>query len=449
MRYKINKDVKEFADIFYKNGFRCYLVGGAVRNLVGGFGLTDMDFTTNATPEQVMKLFRSVIPTGIKHGTVTVLFKGQKFEVTTFRIDEVYTDGRRPDSIAYTDDLSLDLQRRDFTINSIALDLKSFKLFDPNNGKKDIKQKIIKAIGEPKRRFDEDGLRILRCFRFSAQLGFEIEAATFDAARECRNNLKSISFERIRDELKKIILSPLPSQTFISLHKAGILEIILPELDNCWGVEQKGYHKFDVFLHSVYACDFASNFPEHVKIAALLHDIGKPAMRKVKEDGVATFHMHERKSADLARKLMGRLKFSNSEIQAVTHLIENHMFHYTQDWTDSAVKRFIGRVGIENIDDLFALREADKFGMDLKRPDMSLIWELKQRIRKIIDEGNPFSIKDLKINGSDLIAAGIEPGPQIGEILNYLLEAVIDDAALNSHEVLVDLGKKFYQTRLQ
>jgi poly(A) polymerase/tRNA nucleotidyltransferase (CCA-adding enzyme) len=447
LRYKINKSVKEFAETFHKNDYKCYLVGGAVRNMIGKFGVTDMDFTTDAMPEDVMKMFKSVIPTGLKHGTVTVLVNGEHFEVTTFRIDEGYSDGRRPDEVKFTPDLNEDLKRRDFTINSIALDLQNFKIVDPNQGRKDIKRKIIRAIGNPVTRFTEDGLRIMRAFRFSAQLGFTIEEETLKAASKCRDNLKSVSQERIRDELKKIMGSAKPSDALKAMRETGVLEVILPELDACYGVEQKGYHSYDVFEHSIYACDYAPADRVDLRLAALFHDLGKPGTREIK-DGCITFHNHERLSADLTRQLLGRLKFSNDEIERITHLVAEHMFHYTSEWSDSAVRRFVVKTGEEHLRDIFTLRAADKYGMDKSTPDMRLVEELNSRIIEIIEAGSAFSIKDLDINGNDLIKAGITPGPELGKVLNFLFEAVLEDPALNNHKQLLDIGLKFYKTRI-
>jgi tRNA nucleotidyltransferase (CCA-adding enzyme) len=444
-KYRLPSHIQEFGSCFSAKGFECYLVGGAVRTMVAGHKATDWDFATDATPQEVMKLFRRVIPTGIKHGTVTVLFRGEQFEVTTFRIDSDYSDGRRPDKVIYTGDIYEDLSRRDFTINAMAIHIGTGMLIDPHNGKNDIKEKCIRAIGNPAVRFEEDGLRLLRACRFTCQLGFFLEAGTEAALKECRKQLNNVSPERIRDELLKMLTSEKPSIGFLAMEKSLILEDILPELSRCRGIEQKGFHSFDVLDHALLSCDGAPRHHMEVRLAALLHDIGKAVTRSHDTDGFPIFYHHDIESEKLSRSILGRLRFSNARINHVCHLIRHHMFHYTPEWSDAAVRRFIARVGFEYIDELFALRRADQYGMAGKQVDSALLVEFKERIQAVRKANSALSLKDLAIGGKDLIDAGIPSGPVLGTILDQLLETVLDDPSMNRKEKLIAVAKELYR----
>jgi len=437
----LSNKLRKFGKIFYDNGYTCYLVGGAVRNSVAGLPPSDFDFTTDATPREVIKLFRNVIPTGMQHGTVTVLFMGESYEVTTFRVEGEYTDSRHPDSVAYTSSLDEDLLRRDFTINSIAADLKDGTLVDPNGGQDDICKKIIRCIGIAEERFNEDALRILRLFRFQTQLEFSIENESLLAAAKTKEGLKKISAERINSELVKILKSNRPSTALKLMEENGILEIILPEVTACKGISQNGYHSFDVFDHLMVSCDAAPKDNLVVRLAALLHDVGKP-QSKVIRDGVATFYNHEQFSAKIAQNIMKRLKFSNKERDEVVHLVREHMFHYTDEWSDKAVRRFISRVGVKTIPNLFALRLADSEGHGEGGDDKEKLNELSLRIKKVLENGEALSIKELEINGNDLIEIGLQRGPQFKVILKKLLEQVLDNPNLNNKESLIKLSKE-------
>jgi poly(A) polymerase/tRNA nucleotidyltransferase (CCA-adding enzyme) len=440
--------VIEFAKYFINAGYECYLVGGAVRNMASGNRPTDYDFTTDAKPEQVIKLFKHVIPTGIKHGTVTVLFKGHSFEVTTFRIDDKYTDSRRPDSVTYTADILEDLKRRDFTINSMALDLKTRKLIDPHSGLKDLKNKIIKAIGDPMVRFDEDGLRLLRACRFAARLEFEIEENTWKAIAASVHKLESVSAERIRDELIKMLLADKPSIGFKIMDSTKILDLIIPELSACKGIKHRSGIQYDVFLHSLYACDGAPSELLHLRLAALFHDIGKAKVFTI-ENGEPAFHGHEEASAVITEEIMKRLRFSNEQIKTTVKLIQHHMFNYSEDWTDAAVRRFINRVGMENIHDLLVLRIADHYGYTRTHSIPQYISSFQSHIDKMLQEDRSFTVKDLVIDGNILNEkAGIPKGRAMGTILQALLEAVLDDPSLNSQEKLIEIAGKFYMERI-
>lgn len=438
-------EIYDFCRIFHKNNKECYLVGGAVRNLLLKKEVSDYDFASNAEASVSASYFKNVIPTGIKHGTVTVLFKGYSFEVTTYRKEEGYTDSRHPDSIDFVDDIHEDLKRRDFTMNAIAYDPLTNELLDPHSGRIDLKNKVIRAIGNPIERFTEDALRPLRAIRFATQLDFTIEENTLKAIQSLHTTIAKVSMERVRDEFVKALLSEKPSKAIFLLEQTELLKMILPELTLCRGVSQKGYHEFDVFDHSLYACD-GSPKDLILRLAALFHDLGKPSCQAIKEDGVSTFYNHEIESTHIAEKILKRFKFPTAVIERVLHLIKNHMFHYESVWSNAAVRRFIARIGTENLSDLFALREADCYGMSTngQKPEEDLD-ELRERIEKSIIKVDPFSIKDLKINGNILASLGIPKGKMMGEVLHDLMEAVFDDPELNTEESLSSLALEKYK----
>lgn len=423
------------------------MVGGAIRDQLLGLTVKDYDLCTDALPEKIMTLFHRVIPTGIKHGTVTILYKRTSYEITTFRIDGKYSDGRRPDQISYTDDLHEDLIRRDFTINSIAYDVLNKKLIDPNNGQSDLEKKRIHAIGIPEERFREDGLRSIRACRFASQLNFFIEAKTLEGIKHCLFNISELSKERIYDELIKILQTDSPSKSFELFKESGILPLILPELSDCIGVDQKGNHDFDVYNHLIRSCDAAPSDNVELRIAALFHDIGKPDVKEFDQNGIATFYNHETVSAQIAERIMLRFRFPKERMNRILHLIRQHMFHYTEEWTDAAVRRFIRKVGRDQLEDLYLLREADIKGISLSEEnDYRNLIHLKERVLLILEQENAFSIKDLDINGYDLMKQAYIPGgPRLGSILELLLEAVTENPKLNRKETLLKLAVSFYE----
>ncbi len=445
----IPRVVKDFAKPFFNAGHECYLVGGAVRDSLLKRAFTDFDIATDATPLEVSRLFRRIIPTGIKHGTVTVLFKGQQFEVTTFRIEDGYSDGRRPDSVRFSASIYDDLKRRDFTINGIAFDLKDRRLIDPHGGTTDLKKKVIRAIGNAVDRFSEDALRTLRACRIAAQLAFEIEVDTENAIRETRSGLKKVSNERIRDELIKIIQAEDPVYGFELLERTEILGMILPELRACIGIKQRELHDFDVFYHSLYACKAAPRDNLVLRLAALLHDIGKAVTLFINEAGEPRFHNHEKRSAELSEEILRRLKFPNEVISRVAHLVRHHMFNYQEEWKDASVRRFVARVGMENLAELFALRRADQLSRGKRAGRGEGLSLLLERIEKVAKQDSVYSLKDLAISGDEIMARlSLESGPQIGIILNVLLESVLEDPHLNNPESLLTIAENFYRERL-
>ena len=450
MKIKIDPLLKRFSSHFEKAGFKAYLVGGAVRDIFLHKKPHDFDVATNATPQDVMKLFKTVIPTGFEHGTVTVHFEGLQIEVTTFRTESGYSDGRHPDSINYAATIEEDLSRRDFTINAIAADLKDGSIVDPFDGRNDLKNKIIRTVGNAHERFMEDGLRPVRCLRFACRLGFSIEKYTYSEIfdKEILKKVASISIERFRDEFEKMLASSRPSLALKMMEETGITEIFIPELlkgRNCIQSDSRGFHDFDVLDHLYYACDGAPADKQNVRLAALFHDIGKPDCKKIIDDTI-TFYNHDKKSAELTQQILTRLKFPNTMIDNVCHLIREHMFNYEPSWTTPAVRRFIIRVGQEHIEDLFDLRLADMYGMHnlpvqyKYSAAVDLLVEFKDRIACELEKNNALSLKDLAINGSDLIKEGFEPGKKLGLILNHLLDCVIEDPGMNTREKLLQVA---------
>ena len=442
--WKLPSDVYTISKILTSHGYSVYLVGGAVRNHLGGFGNTDYDLATDAPAKEMLTMFRRVIPTGLEHGTVTVLFGDEHYEITTFRIDGAYSDSRHPDTVTFTSDINQDLSRRDFTINGIAFDIADDKIIDPFNGTADIKRKIIRTIGNAEDRISEDPLRILRGFRFASQLGFTIEKKTREAMVRKAGLLHGISSERIRDELVKLLTGDNAVEILFLLESTGVLQLLLPELCATKGVHQKGFHDFDVFEHSVYAFEWAPKNDIRLMLAALLHDIGKPLTASMK-NGDLTFYHHEREGAILAETLLSRLKFSNSIIKSVCHLIGEHMFHYTPEWSDGAVRRFIKRAGKANIDDLFILRRCDEYGFSRRPIDSPALVELGKRIRKVISSHDALGLKDLAVDGNVLHEElGIPKNRFMGTVLNELLETVLDDPSLNTKQSLLVIAQRLY-----
>ena len=460
MTKAIDPVLKEIASIFTNNGKEIYLVGGAVRDMLRGKKIHDWDLATNALPEDVAVFVRrcggKVIPTGIKHGTVTVLYKNESCEVTTFRTESDYSDGRRPDKIEYAGKIEEDLSRRDFTMNAIALRLPDGKIIDPFGGKKDIKAKIIRCVGNASERFNEDGLRPMRAVRFASQLGFKIEKNTLDAIPGALHVSKKVSWERVRDEFDKILSSSVPSLGLRLMETTGLLELFLPELTACRGIDQKGFHEFDVLDHSLLACDYAAanDYSHELRLAALFHDIGKPSVRALCEKSgvgvhaVWTFYRHEEVSEKMCRTLLNRLRYPNAVIDHVCHLVKEHMFLYTDNWSDSAVRRFIARVGEDYLNDAYRLRRADIFGFSGKNPDYRSLKQLVDRVNKVLETGNAFSVKDLAVSGKDLMSIGIQSGKMMGIILQELMETVLDDPAQNTKEKLLEIAERLYKERI-
>lgn len=464
---KIPSQVSQVTDTLEKAGFEAYLVGGCVRDLVMGREPKDWDVTTNAKPEEIIPLFEKTVYENT-FGTVGVCMPVSQetnndevnhppapdqsggragetpeymiIEVTPYRIEAKYSDFRHPDEIKFSDKLEDDLKRRDFTVN--AMSYRNGVITDMWNGLKDIEEKVLRTVGDPKDRFSEDALRMLRAIRFSCQLDFSVAYETVDNIVKNSDLIKNISGERIRDEFVKIILSKNPSAGVVMLQKFGLLKNIIPELEEGIGCEQGGAHIYDVWDHLLMALQHAADkdWPLVIRFSALMHDIGKPRTRRPGEKKAYTFYGHEVVGARMAKKIMERLKFSRDEINMVESLVRNHMFFSdTELITLSAVRRIIAKVGKENIWTLMNVREADRVGMKKN--------EAPYRLRKyfaMIEEAlrDPISVSQLKIDGNYLMKElNITPGPRMGWILNAMLEEVLDDPSKNTVEHLSELVK--------
>ncbi len=430
-------------------GKRAWIVGGCVRDLLLGRPVNDWDLCTDARPDEMLKVFPRAIPTGIQHGTITVVVAGKHYEVTTLRGEGAYSDGRRPDSVHFVDDITADLARRDFTINAIAIDPLDAHVIDPFGGQRDLEARILRAVGDARERFAEDGLRVLRAARFVATLELELDPATLAAIEPTLATFRKVSAERVRDEWVKTMKATRPSRAFEVMRRTGILGVTCPELLEGWGVEQNKYHAYDVWRHGMECMDGCQGDPI-LRIAAVLHDVGKPRSRAHSDKtNDWTFYDHERIGAEIAEPICTRLRFSNEERARIVLLVRHHLFHYSSEWSDATVRRWIRRVGKERVEDLYVLNEADVRGKGRDcTADLLALEQLKAHVKKVLDAGDALSVRDLKVNGRDLIAElGLKPGPILGEILEALLEAVVADPALNERQTLLALARDFVSTR--
>jgi poly(A) polymerase/tRNA nucleotidyltransferase (CCA-adding enzyme) len=437
-------EIKAVSEALLKAGFEACLVGGCVRDILLGHEPKDWDITTNARPEEIQKIFPDSIYEN-DFGTVGVKTdssdpKLKIIEITTYRLEGKYTDKRHPDEIKFAKTVEEDLARRDFTVNSMALRMsldKPFELIDPFGGIQDLSVKIIKAVGNPEDRFQEDALRMMRAIRFMSQLDFKIEKETEAAIKKHAGLLEFISHERIRDEFSKTLMTQDAAEGIEKMQELGILKYVVPELVEGVGISQNQHHIFTVFEHNVKSLDYAAkkNFSLEIRLAALLHDIGKP--RSKRGEGMdATFYGHQVIGAKIAAQVLDRLHFSKEIIEKVVLLIREHMFVYDPETvTDAGARRLLRRVGPENIEDLFMLREADRIGSGVPKAQPYRLRHLKFRIEKVSKD--PISAKMIKIDGGDIMRElNIPPGPRIGWILAILLEEVLDDPSINEKEYL-------------
>jgi tRNA nucleotidyltransferase (CCA-adding enzyme) len=425
-------------------GHQAHLVGGGIRDLLLGRPPADFDVATSARPEEVMELFGATfaIPTGLQHGTVTVLAgegsARRPVEVTTFRGEGAYLDGRRPSSVTYVSSLREDLSRRDFTMNAIGYDPLAHRLSDPFDGQGDLARRLVRAVGDPLARFREDGLRPMRAVRQATQLGFEIEPATLAAIAQTLEVFRLVSAERVRDEMCKLLGAERPSRGLELMRATGLLAEVLPELLEGVGVTQNRFHKFDVYHHTLAVVD-GTRGDAVVRLGALLHDIGKPRARQPREGapGEFSFFKHEYVGADMASAICRRWKLSTADRERVVAIVANHMFFYTPDWTDGTVRRFVRRVGGDAVPALFALREGDIAGRGFgEDPDLEL-GELRRRIAEVATADAALRVTDLAVDGQDVMRIlKIAPGRIIGVVLERLLERVLDDPALNQRATL-------------
>lgn len=478
-----------------KHGNKTYLVGGAIRDLIMERTPKDYDLATDALPEEIIKIFPKAIATGIKFGTITVLYtdtKGESraVEITTLRAEEDYVHGRWPSKVEFTKEIATDLSRRDFTINAIALELpinENANLVDLYGGLNDIRKKTIRAVRDPHERFSEDGVRTFKACRMASTLEFEIEPKTFNVIPELLAVSAQVSKERIRDEFLKLIYdSPKPSTGIELLRKSGLLSLFIPELLEGVGVEGGPYHNLTIYEHLLKAVDLA---PDRVKLAALFHDIAKPRCA----DGKGHFYGHAELGAEMTRVIMRRLKFPNYEIDRVSKLVRSHMFYYPYEdedeksisilkkliannklsskkkselvkrveklkkkrnvafhkgWSDKAIRRFIRNLGgVDDVDELLELRVADALANPITSFDPSEIQAFETRVSEVIEKDLVLTTNDLQITGEDIKKLGVTEGPEIGRILAYLLNEVEANPSLNTKSELIKLTEKLLKKK--
>ena len=446
---KIPKKIKDVLKELEKNNFQGFLVGGCVRDLLREIEPKDWDITTNATPKEIQKVFPDNFYEN-DFGTVTVLparnatphsvAGGGDVEITPFRTEAKYTDKRHPDKVDWAKTIDEDLSRRDFTVNAMALRLGSgqaTEIIDLFDGQKDLDKKLIKAVGSPKERFNEDALRMMRAIRFASVLGFSIEEETSKAIKENATLMKVVSQERIRDEFVKIVMSDKASEGIELLRTHNLLEYVVPELLEGYEVDQSKHHIYDCYKHSINSLKYAAKkgFNKHVRIASLLHDIGKPkSKRGVGEK--ATFYGHEVVGARMTKKILERLKFPKKDIEKIVKLVRYHLFYYNVDEvTEASVRKLVRKVGADSINDLLQVRMSDRIGSGVPKAEPYKLRHMKYIIEKSAKD--PISVKMLKVNGEDIIKMlKIKPSQKIGWILDVLLGHVLEEPENNKKTFL-------------
>ncbi len=443
-----------------KHGYEAYIVGGCVRDSLLGKQPNDWDITTSAKPEEVKAIFHRTIDTGIQHGTVTVLVDREilddgsgslashtdyAFEVTTYRVDGVYTDHRRPESVCFTASLEEDLKRRDFTINAMAYNPEQ-GVIDIFGGQEDLEKGIIRCVGEASERFDEDALRILRAVRFAAQLDFVIEDQTREAMRDQAKFLEDISVERICTELTKMIVSKHPER-LEEAYELGLTQMFLPEFDVMMQTPQNNqYHLYDVGHHTLKVME-AVPATTVLRYAALLHDVGKPECKTTDETGVDHFYGHQELSAKMARTTLRRLKLDNDTIDQVCRLVKNHDYGLSGDGPGmKSFRRFVAQLGAEHFADFLEIRKGDMAGQSAYHLEQrrQVIAHMEAMYAEIIEQKQCLKLSELAIGGKDLIAIGVKPGPDMGRILKALLDRVLEEPELNTREQLLAIVKESY-----
>ncbi|KKR57134.1 hypothetical protein A3B52_00735 [Candidatus Curtissbacteria bacterium RIFCSPLOWO2_01_FULL_41_28] len=449
----MDKELVNILQAIVKAGFEVAIVGGAVRDFLAKKDISDWDFTTNARPEEILKLIKGSFYNN-RFGTVGVVLQSQKLtiQITTYRTEEKYTDKRHPDVIVWGKTLEEDLSRRDFTINAMALRIENGKLkvekdnlVDPFDGQKDLRNKLVRAVGDPDKRFREDALRLLRATRFATTLGFKIEDKTAAAIKKNAKALLLISGERIRDELFKILGSENAADGILLARDLGLLQIILPELNECFTVEQKSpqrHHIYDVGTHCVMSLRNCPSKDTITRLATLLHDTGKAKVAAVTEEGVRTFHNHELVSSRQALQIAKRLHLTNTQREKLFKLVRWHQFSVNENQTDKALRRFIRNIGIENIEDMMDLRIGDRLGGGLQQPESWRLKLFRKRLKDVMKK--PFTVADLKVDGHDVMKIlNIKPGPKVGEVLKMLFEQVADDPKKNNRDYLQKRLKEY------
>ncbi|MDO8676229.1 MAG: HD domain-containing protein [Candidatus Azambacteria bacterium] len=448
----IPKEAEETIRGLNDAGFEAYAVGGCVRDFILGREPNDWDITTDAKPDQIQKIFKNSVYEN-DFGTVAINTESQNerlkiIEITTYRIEEKYTDKRHPDVVKFTKKLEDDLSRRDFTVNAIAYDGKKF--IDPFDGQKDIAVKIIKTVGDSKERFNEDALRLMRAVRFAVQLNFKIDKKTVEGIKENSGDIVAISKERIRDEVTKIIKTENAMVGIEMLSEFGLLKHIMQEIEEGLNVGQNKHHIYTVWEHNLRALDWAAknNYKMEVRMASLLHDVGKPRVKQ--GDGPdSTFYNHEVIGAKMAAQILERLKFPKKFIEKVTLLVRYHLFYYNvEEVSESSVRRLVKNVGPENMDDLLEVRMADRKGSGVPKAEPYKLRHLRAIIEKV--SRDPISVKMLKVNGNDLMKElKMEPGPRLGYMLNILLDEVLDEPSKNTREHLLESARKLNKESLE
>ncbi len=436
MTIKIPAGAEEIINRINEAGYEAYVVGGCVRDSLLGREPNDWDITTSANPYEVKALFRRTIDTGLKHGTVTILMGDDQYEVTTYRIDGDYSDGRHPDSVTYTSQLSDDLKRRDFTINAMAYHPKT-GLVDLFGGESDLEKGIVRAVGCAEDRFSEDALRMMRAIRFAAQLGYDIEKDTYAAIAKLRDNLSKISAERIRVEMDKLLISDNPYM-FKLFYDTKLTSIFMPEFDIAMGTKQQHkHHMYDVGEHILQSLKYTP-VDKVIRLAMLFHDMAKPQAMQVDEQGVTHFWGHPAMSADMARDIMRRLKYDNATIDAVAELAANHDRQI--DENAKSVRKVLNKLSDNAFPRLLKVKYADVMAQSdyMREEKLQAICRLEEIYSEVCKANNCFKLKDLVISGSDLIKLGIAPGRGLGQILEAMLQDVIDEPEHNNREYLID-----------
>lgn len=426
---------QEIIDTLQNAGFRAYAVGGSVRDLLMDRPTKGWDFTTSATPEKILKLFPDSFYDN-QFGTVGVKITGDIYEVTTYRSEKGYSDHRHPDQIQWGKTIEEDLARRDFTINAIACDGKTF--VDPYDGGGDIQRKLVKAVGNPDDRFDEDALRMMRAVRIATELGFMIDPATLAAIAKNAHSITSISAERIRDELLRLLASPYAADGVLLLKQSGLLSVILPEVEASFATQQKSpkrHHVLDVGTHSVMSLKHCASTDPIVRLATLLHDIGKPATFRIDSEGIITFYNHEVVGGKLAKSIAQRLRLSKKQSEKLITLVRWHQFSVDERQTDSALRRFIRRVGKDNLDDMLSLRIGDRLGGGARETS----WRLELYKKRLVEvQKQPFTVADLTVDGHDVMKEfKIKPGPIVGKVLGQLFLEVEEGTLPNARNALL------------
>ena len=428
-------------ELLEKNGFEAYMVGGCVRDSIMGRSTHDTDITTNALPDEIMAVFSRfrTIPTGLKHGTVTVVPEQVQYEITTFRKDGSYSDSRRPDSVEFTSDIEADLARRDFTMNAIAMD-RHGNITDPFGGRADIEKGIIRCVGDPERRFTEDALRMLRAVRFASQLGFTIEEDTEKAMLRLRSRLDLISRERVREELDKLLCGG--ASTAILLRYRDMIAQIVPEIVPCFDFDQHShYHKYDVYSHIVHTIEAVPENDLFLRRAMFFHDIGKPPMFTLDENGEGHFKGHAPLSAEMAESIMKRLRYDSRTIRSTCRLIG---LHSEKIYDEMKLKRLLGELGLEDFLRLMEFKKADNCGKnEFVIAENDSFDQLAERARTLTNDNCCVSLSQLAVKGSDIAALGVS-GKDIGSILGKLLDLVITEELPNEKETLIAYAKTFF-----